>query len=68
MLNDAYQNYDRYSAEKGTYGNEDKEETMQSLKTTLECVVDFMKTLQQDAGSQEEYDLVRRYARQISEM
>lgn len=68
MMNEMYQNYENYSEGRNTYGHGEKEENMQNLKKMLVCIVDFMKMLQEDAESQEEYDLVRRYARQISEM
>lgn len=43
-------------------------ETMKSLEYMMESVVAFVKMLQEEASSQEEMQLIKRYAKKISEM
>lgn len=71
MMNDMYRNYQDYADgkeeyDRGNYGA--KEDTMKSLDYMLESVVCFFDMLKEDANSQEEMDLIKKYARQISEM
>ena len=65
---DMYSTYmgDREEMNRGNYGA--KDDTMKSLEYMLESMVDLVETLKQDASSQEEMDLIRRYTREISEM
>lgn len=71
VLNDMFSSYGRYSEGKeaysrGNYGA--KTDTMESLGMMLESVVDFIAMLKEEAGSQEEMDLIKRYAKTISEV
>lgn len=71
VLNGMYQTYQAYSDGKemfgeGTYGH--KEETMKSLEYMLQSVVDFITMLEEDANSQEEIKLIKKYTKHISEM
>lgn len=73
MIDDMYREYGNYSAGKeeynrnrGNYGA--KEDTIQSLKAMLESCVDFFEMLKREASSQEELNLVKQYAKKISEM
>ena len=65
---DGYRNYSdgREEYNRGNYGA--KGETMKSLEYMLESVTDFIEMLQNDAGSQEEVDMIKKYTRRISEM
>ena len=65
---DGYRNYSdgREEYNRGNYGA--KGETMKSLEYMLESVTDFIEMLQNDAGSQEEVDMIKHYTRKISEM
>lgn len=71
MLEDMHEHYGNYSeskemAERGHYGAED--ESTESLECMLESLVDFIRTLKDDADSQEEVKLIEKYSRKISEM
>lgn len=71
MIDDVYENYDMYSegkemADRGNYGA--KEDTMKSLEYMMDSVVCFVEMLKEDASTQEEVDLIRKYARKISEI
>lgn len=71
VLGDMYEGYQAYSESseqfgRGNYGA--KQESMESLNTMLESVVDFMAMLKKDANSQEELDLIKRYSKTISDM
>ena len=65
---DGYRNYSdgREEYNRGNYGA--KGETMKSLEYMLGSVTDFIEMLQNDAGSQEEVDMIKHYTRKISEM
>lgn len=70
-MEDMYENYHMYLDDKdqydrGNYGA--KEDTMKSLKYMLESVVCFFDMLKEDATSQDEVELIKKYAREISEM
>ena len=41
---------------------------MRSLDYMLKSVVQFIKMLEEDAGSEEEMKLIKKYSRKISEM
>lgn len=63
-----YGNYSegRESYNRGNYGS--KQENLESLTYMLQSVVEFMGMLKQEAGSQEEFDLIKRYAQTLSDM
>lgn len=63
-----YGNYSEASEamQRGNYGAE--EDTMKSLDYMLKSVCHFLKMLEQGAGSQEEMQLIKKYARKIGEM
>lgn len=72
MLDEMYDNYQGYNEGKeeynasGNYGA--KDESIESLDKMLKSVVYFMQSLKEDADSQEEVQLVEKYARKLSEM
>lgn len=66
MIDEMYDGYSEYSEGKSRYGA--GPETMEPLEAMLESVMDFMEMLKRDAGSQEEIELIRHYAKKISEM
>lgn len=71
MMNEMYEGYQRYADgreqyNRGNYGA--KEETMKSLEYMLQSLVDFVEKLKDEAGSQEEMELIREYTKQISEL
>lgn len=67
-MNDHYGNYSesRSAAESGNYGAE--QDSMKALEYMLESVCQFMDMLMKDAGSQEEAQMIKKYARKIGEM
>lgn len=70
-LSEAQEHYGAYSEGKeqmnmGNYGAEG--ETMKALDYMLKSVCQFMEMLQNEAGSQEEMQLIKKYARKIGEM
>lgn len=65
MIDEMEYHYGNYS-ESSEYGAEG--ETMKSLEYMMESVVAFVKMLQEDANSQEEMQLIKRYAKKIGEM
>ena len=68
QMQDEYQGYSegREQYNRGNYGA--KGETMKSLDYMLQSVTEFIEMLKQDAGSQEEMELIQKYTKQISEM
>ena len=54
------------AASRGNYGAE--QDSMQALKYMLDSVYQFMEMLERDAGSQEEAQMIKKYARKIGEM
>ena len=71
MIDDMREMYGDYSEsreeyDRGNYGA--KEDTMKSLDYMLKSVVQFMQMLESDASSEEEVQLIKKYARKISEM
>lgn len=71
MLDDMHEMYNDYSDGKeeynmGNYGA--KEDTMKSLDYMLKSVVQFMQMLEENADSEEEMQLIKKYSRKISEM
>lgn len=71
-MEDMYGNYMAYSDSReeynrrGNYGA--KEDSIKSLEYMLECMVDFVKMLKEEAGSQEELNLIDKYTKKVSEM
>lgn len=70
-LNDMHEHYGNYSesrdaAQSGNYGAE--KDSMKALEYMLEAVVEFMDMLTREAGSQEEAQMIKKYARKIGEM
>lgn len=65
---DTYSTYmgDREEINRGNYGA--KDDTMKSLEYMLQSAYDFMCMLSDDADSQEEVELIQRYARKMSEL
>ena len=60
-MHDDYRDY--------SYGRENyRGNTTQSLEYMMKSVADFVGMLQDDAGSQEELDIIKKYSRKISEM
>lgn len=71
MLDEMYGAYGEYHEgrqeyNRGNYGA--KEDTMKSLEYMLESMVDFVEMLKNDASSQEEINLIKKYTKKISEM
>lgn len=62
-----YGNYSSASdaASRGNYGAE--QDSITALEYMLEAVCDFMDMLERDAGSQEEVEMIKEYARKIGE-
>ena len=70
-MEEMYEKYQEYSEgreqyNRGNYGA--KEGTMKSLEYMLESAVDFFEMLKEDASSQEEVQMIKHYAKKISEM
>lgn len=71
MMDDMYGNYEAYTEGKEQYGRGNygaKEDTMMSLEYMLESMVNFVEMLKEDASSQEEVNLIKKYTKKISEM
>lgn len=71
MIEDMRDMYDEYSENKEEYGRGNyraKDDTMKSLDYMLKSVVQFMQMLEENADSEEEMQLIKKYARKISEM
>ena len=70
-LDEMYMNYQAYTEGKEDYKKENsyrsKEATMECLEYMLESMDDFVKMLKEEAGSQEEMDLIHKYIDKISE-
>lgn len=71
IIDDMSDNYGRYvegqeEYNRGNYGA--KEDTIKSLEYMMESVVCFIEMLEEDATSEEEMNVIRKYARKISEM
>ena len=71
-MEDMYGNYMAYSEGREEYNRggsySAKEDSMKSLEYMLECMVDFVKMLKEEAGSQDEINLIDKYVRKVSEM
>lgn len=66
MMDEMYKNYGEYSEGRDNYGAD--QATIQSLEKMLESVKKFMKHLGNEAKSQEEVEMIKETAREISEM
>lgn len=71
MMDEMQYHYGNYSEgreqyNRGNYGA--KQDTMKSLDYMMQSVVDFVEMLKQDADSQEEVELIKKYTKQISQM
>ena len=60
------EHYGRYMDYRGRYGN--NEDTLKSLEYMLESAVNFFDMLKSDANSQEEMNMIRKYAQRIAQM
>lgn len=60
------ENYGRYEEERSRYGA--NEDTLRSLEYMLQSAVDFFEMLKSDANSQEEMNMIRKYAQRIAQM
>jgi hypothetical protein len=67
-MHDGYNRYEegREQYNRGNYGA--KDDTLRSLEYMLESAMDFFKMLKSEANSQEEMQLIREYAKKISDM
>ena len=71
MIEDMHESYNDYTDNKEEYGRGNygaKEDTIRSLDYMLKSVVQFMQMLEEDATSEEEMQLIKKYSRKISEM
>lgn len=66
-MEEMYEAYQEYSEGREQYGHDDKG-TMKALEYMLEAGVDFFEKLKEDAGSEQELNMIKHYARKISEM
>lgn len=70
-IDEMYMNYQAYSEGREAYGRGNysaKEDTMMCLENMLESMVDFVKMLKEEAGSQEEMELIHKYIKKLSDM
>ena len=71
-MDEMYNNYQAYSEGREAYGRSGnysaKEDSMKSLEYMLESAVDLFKMLKEEASSQEEVEMIKKYAHKISEM
>lgn len=65
-MEEMYGAYQEYSEGRERYGNNPS--TMKSLDYMLKSVKQFLEMLKEDAGSQEEMQLIQKYTREISDM
>ena len=71
MMDEMNYHYGNYSEGREEYGRGNygaKQDTIKSLEYMMESVVDFIEMLQEEAGSQEEVNLIKHYTKKISEM
>lgn len=64
-MDDMYNIYDKYD-ESRSYG--DRGETTKSLEYMMQSAYDFICMLEEEANTDEEMDIIRKYARKISEL
>lgn len=65
-MDNMYGAYQDYSEGKERYGHHPS--TIKSLDYMLKSVVEFIEMLKEDAGSQEEIQLIQKYTQEISDM
>ena len=65
-LDDMYDHYSRYMEGRSRYGA--NEDTRRSLEYMLRSMEDFAHMLREDAGSQEEIEMIRQTAQRIANM
>lgn len=71
MIDEMYQNYQGYTYGREQYGRGNygaEEDTMKSLKFMMESVAEFVAMLKKEAGSQEEYEIINKYIKKLSDM
>ena len=71
MIDEMYQNYQGYTYGREQYGRGNygaEENTMKNLKFMMESVVEFVEMLKKEAGSQEEYEIINKYIKKLSDM
>lgn len=71
MIDEMYQNYQGYTYGREQYGRGNygaEEDTMKSLKFMMESVVEFVAMLKKEASSQEEYEIINKYIKKLSDM
>lgn len=71
MMDEMHYHYGNYSEGREEYGRGNygaKQDTIKSLEYMMESVVDFIEMLEQDATSQEEMNIIKKYTKKISEM
>ena len=71
MMNEMHESYQEYSEGREQYGRGNyraKHDTLKSLDYMMQSVVEFIEMLTEDAASQEEIELIKKYTRKISEM
>lgn len=66
MMDEMYHNYGEYSDGRDNYGAD--QSTLHSLDNMLDSVKKFMKHLEQEASSQEEVEMIKEAAKEISMM
>ena len=71
QLNEMQEHFGAYSesreaANSGNYGAE--QDTKKALEYMLQSVCQFMEMLEREAGSQEEAQMIKKYAKKIGEM
>ena len=67
MIEDMSRDYHEYAEGRDSYGADDGQ-TLQSLEYMMKSVVEFIAMLQDDAKSQDEVEIIKKYTRKISEM
>lgn len=71
-MDEMYMNYQAYSEGREAYGRSGnysaKEDSIMCLENMLESMVDFVKMLKEQAGSQEEMELIHKSIKKLSEM
>ena len=65
-MKDLVSSYEEYAETRDSYSG--KSDKIISLDYMLQSVVQFMDTLKNDANSQEEQELIKKYSKKISEM
>ena len=71
VIDEMYQNYQGYTYGREQYGRGNygaEEDTMKSLKFMMESVAEFVAMLKKEAGSQEEYEIINKYIKKLSDM